>query len=119
MSHPPGILGAMTAKEATVYTRRVGEAGLALMSVLLGVWASREEWPWWLTTGFFILAVALAILALKDSEVRSPPESVFIRGDASGSSFDRVLTKGANTFIDGDARNAKFRDVVFKRRWRH
>ena len=42
--------------------------------------------------------------------------SAFVRGDASGSSFDQIYVDGADSFIEGNAIGAQFRRIVFRAR---
>ena len=91
----------------------LGSVVLAAVGIAVSIVGPVARWPVWLwvaIAGAFLLGAAL-MLPLRRRE--AVPTSTFIKGDADGSTFNRVDAQ-ADVFIDGNARQARLFDVIFR-----
>ena len=74
-----------------------------------------RDWPQPLVVALVILtAVAVLLTWPKAPEPPRPDQTTaFVRGDASRSRFTRVEARNADAFVDGNARDAVFTDILF------
>jgi hypothetical protein len=100
--------------------RWMGSSLLALLGLALEVYGLRENWHPRLLVGIGVIALCGVMLSFPWGRTTRPMDAserrAIVRGDASGSSFERFWVKGADSFVDGDAKNAIFRDIWFKAR---
>jgi hypothetical protein len=95
--------------------------GLALSVLALVLSGILSDWNWFIVGPVFVLAILFAWLTYPGNEKRgTEPKGTervrpaFVRGDGSGSSFDRIEVDGADFMVDGPARNAIFKNVKFR-----
>jgi hypothetical protein len=96
------------------FHRWLGSSVVLAVGLVLGFLSVAAGYSPWLLAG---LAVAAAIGVFLTWPGRDEPEnerSAFVRGDASGSTFDEVVSDGSDSFIDGDALGAIFRRVIHR-----
>ena len=96
----------------------VGSSVLTLVGIGLEWYGLREEWHPAIRVGIAVAVVVGVLLTFpRRSASTSPAERrTIVRGDASGSSFERFRVKGADSFVEGNAKNALFRDIWFRAR---
>lgn len=93
--------------------RWAGTILLSIMSIGLGTAGQIDGWPFWVTAAVIAVTMLGAILTFPRTRFigSAVPGTTLIRGDASGSTFDTVVLNGVETMVDGDARQALFRDI--------
>lgn len=92
----------------------VGAVGAAL--AVMSLWGGYSHW---LLVGLAALVGVGLLLTWpgRDKAASETPEaerSAFVRGDASGSTFDDVVSDGSDSFIEGNAIGAIFRRVIHR-----
>jgi hypothetical protein len=97
----------------------IGTVGFEMLALAVSGIAS--DWNWVVVGVVFVLAAFFAWLIFpEDPKPGTEPKAnerirpAFVRGDASGSSFERIDVDGADYMVDGDARNSIFEDVTFR-----
>lgn len=94
--------------------RWLGTVLLAAVAIAAGAFGTLSDLPIWavvLISVFFFVG-ALLMLPMRGAGDEQPG-SAFIRGSADGSRF-RAVDVQADDFITGDARSARFADVIFR-----
>src|SRR2546421_11044818 len=74
-----------------------------------------DGWPMPVVVALVILTVLAVPLSWPTKRERPLPDTptAFVRGDASRSRFSRVEARNADAFIDGNARDSVFTDILF------
>ena len=88
----------------------IGTVTFAMLAVAVPVLAAalKWPWPWW---AWLLIGVGLLLGSVLSYQARVRVSSSFIAGDATGSRFGNVYSD-ADTFVDGDARQALFWNVI-------
>jgi hypothetical protein len=81
--------------------------------------ATRWPWPWGIMLGIGVAFVVAAGLSypVRERPEDPAPQTAFISGDATGSSFGNVYTD-ADFMVRGDARHAVFWNIIQRPRRR-
>jgi hypothetical protein len=86
------------------FHRWLGSSVVLAVGLVLGFLSVAAGYSPWLLAG----------LAWPGRDEPENERSAFVRGDASGSTFDEVVSDGSDSFIDGDALGAIFRRVIHR-----
>lgn len=94
--------------------RWIGSSVVLAVGLVLAIFSVWAGFSHWLLVGLAAVAAVAIWMTWPGRDEPGAERSAFVRGDASGSTFDDVVSDGSDSFIEGNAIGAIFRRVTHR-----